>query len=151
MCNSHAHFYSLSISKSDWRFFLNQLRNQLLNLVCTIGIFPKAGFITFCSILTGDALFIHCNILHLAPPNDSDKRRWAYICCFNRKTNNPLSNNPHAFYSKLEKVMPQLPVFNTSISFHITKARLFIYNVYRKFHLQKLKIFRKKSDIFHIF
>lgn len=53
---------------------------------------------------SGDALFIHCNILHLAPPNTSDKRRWAYICCFNRKTNNPMENNPHAFYSKLDIV-----------------------------------------------
>lgn len=53
---------------------------------------------------SGDALFIHSNLLHLAPPNESDKRRWAYICCFNRKSNNPLENNPHAFYSKMDIV-----------------------------------------------
>ena len=36
----------------------------------------------------GDAVFFHSNVLHCSPPNESDHKRWAMICSFNKNRNN---------------------------------------------------------------
>ena len=53
----------------------------------------------------GDALFFHCNTLHRSDQNRSDKPRWALICCYNTKHNDPYiyKETSHPPYSYLEK------------------------------------------------
>ncbi|XP_060558238.1 sushi, von Willebrand factor type A, EGF and pentraxin domain-containing protein 1-like [Ruditapes philippinarum] len=50
----------------------------------------------------GDALFMHCNVLHFSSANLSDKWRWALLCCYNRANNNPVHH--HSQYTPLKKV-----------------------------------------------
>ena len=57
---------------------------------------------------TGDALMFHSNLLHSSGPNDSLKRRWAFNCSFNKKSNNPVKKHHHPCYSKLDKVSIRL-------------------------------------------
>jgi hypothetical protein len=52
----------------------------------------------------GDALFFHSNLLHSSAANESDHSRWAMICCYNAKSNNPYKESHHPRYTKLEKV-----------------------------------------------
>ena len=52
----------------------------------------------------GDALFFHPNTLHCSASNLSDKARWALICCYNAKSNNPFKESHHPSYTKLDKV-----------------------------------------------
>ena len=58
--------------------------------------------ITFC--IPGDGLLFHCNLLHGSCPNDSEMRRWAFNCSFNKKSNNPYKVHHHPQYVKLNKV-----------------------------------------------
>lgn len=37
----------------------------------------------------GDAIFFHCNLLHRSDANNSDKRRWNFICSYNATGNRP--------------------------------------------------------------
>ena len=57
-----------------------------------------------CEMNPGDALFFHPNTLHCSASNLSDKARWALICCYNAKSNNPFKESHHPSYTKLEKV-----------------------------------------------
>lgn len=52
----------------------------------------------------GDALFFHSNTLHSSAANESDHSRWAMICCYNAKSNDPFKESHHPKYTKLEKV-----------------------------------------------
>ena len=52
----------------------------------------------------GDALFFHSNTLHSSAANESDHSRWAMICCYNAKSNDPFKESHHPRYTKLEKV-----------------------------------------------
>lgn len=52
----------------------------------------------------GDALFFHPNLLHCSAANNSDKPRWALICCYNAKSNDPYKDSHHPRYTKLDKV-----------------------------------------------
>lgn len=57
-----------------------------------------------CEMNPGDALFFHPNTLHCSASNLSDKARWALICCYNAKSNNPFKKSHHPSYTKLDKV-----------------------------------------------
>lgn len=57
-----------------------------------------------CEMEPGDALFFHPNLLHCSAANRSDHARWALICCYNAKSNNPYKESHHPRYTKLEKV-----------------------------------------------
>ena len=57
-----------------------------------------------CTMSAGDALFFHPNTLHCSAANLSDKSRWALICCYNAKSNNPYKESHHPSYTKLDKV-----------------------------------------------
>lgn len=57
-----------------------------------------------CEMNPGDALFFHPNTLHCSASNLSDKARWALICCYNAKSNNPFKESHHPSYTKLDKV-----------------------------------------------
>ena len=52
----------------------------------------------------GDALFFHSNLLHASAANESDHSRWAMICCYNAKSNDPFKESHHPRYTKLHKV-----------------------------------------------
>ena len=52
----------------------------------------------------GDALFFHSNLLHASAANESDHSRWAMICCYNAKSNDPYKESHHPRYTKLHKV-----------------------------------------------
>ena len=52
----------------------------------------------------GDALFFHSNLLHASAANESDHSRWAMICCYNAKSNDPYKESHHPKYTKLHKV-----------------------------------------------
>ena len=52
----------------------------------------------------GDALFFHSNLLHRSDQNKSDHARWAMICCYNAKSNDPYLDRHHPRYTPLKKV-----------------------------------------------
>lgn len=52
----------------------------------------------------GDALYFHCNVLHTSDKNDSDLRRWAFLCAYNRADNDPVYKHHHPNYTPLSKV-----------------------------------------------
>jgi len=52
----------------------------------------------------GDGLFFHCNLLHSSSPNASDQARWALICCYNTRENDPYEESHHPGYTPLVKV-----------------------------------------------
>lgn len=51
----------------------------------------------------GDAVLFHCNLLHRSDQNKSDNPRWAFICCYNAKFNDPYKEVRHPRYTPLEK------------------------------------------------
>lgn len=52
----------------------------------------------------GDAVFFHSNLLHRSDRNDSENPRWAMICCYNSKSNDPYKESHHPRYTPLKKV-----------------------------------------------
>jgi Phytanoyl-CoA dioxygenase (PhyH) len=58
----------------------------------------------YCEMDPGDGLFFHALTLHCSAPNNSDKSRWAVICCYNTKHNDPYAEAHHPRYTPLEKV-----------------------------------------------
>ncbi len=50
----------------------------------------------------GSAVFFHSNLLHRSDQNKSNNPRWAFICCYNTKKNNPYKESRHPRYSPLE-------------------------------------------------
>jgi ectoine hydroxylase-related dioxygenase (phytanoyl-CoA dioxygenase family) len=52
----------------------------------------------------GDAVFFHSNLLHRSDRNNSENPRWAMICCYNAKSNNPYKVSHHPQYTPLVKV-----------------------------------------------
>ncbi|QGY47477.1 phytanoyl-CoA dioxygenase family protein [Maribellus comscasis] len=63
----------------------------------------------------GDAVFFHSNLLHRSDRNNSENPRWAMICCYNTKTNNPYKESHHPRYTKLEKV-PDSAILETDLN-----------------------------------
>ena len=61
-----------------------------------------------CAMAPGDALFFHCNLLHCSAANLSDRARWALICCYNARSNDPFKESHHPGYTKLDKVNDEM-------------------------------------------
>ncbi|MBM3465771.1 MAG: phytanoyl-CoA dioxygenase family protein [Armatimonadetes bacterium] len=57
-----------------------------------------------CEMAPGDALFIHCNIVHRSEANVSDCSRRTLICCYNAASNDPYKDSEHPRYTPLESV-----------------------------------------------
>ena len=57
-----------------------------------------------CEMKAGDALYLHSNTLHCSAANLSEHARWALICCYNTRTNDPYKESHHPGYTPLEKV-----------------------------------------------
>lgn len=51
----------------------------------------------------GDAILFHGNLLHRSDQNRSDDPRWAFICCYNTRHNDPYKESRHPRYSRMEK------------------------------------------------
>lgn len=52
----------------------------------------------------GSAVLFHSNLLHRSDQNRSDNPRWAFICCYNTKHNDPYKDGRHPRYTTLQKV-----------------------------------------------
>ncbi len=52
----------------------------------------------------GDAVFFHSNTLHRSDQNKSENPRWAMVCCYNSRHNNPYKHHHHPCYTPLSKV-----------------------------------------------
>lgn len=55
----------------------------------------------------GSAVIFHGNTLHRSDRNLSDHPRWAFICCYNTRHNNPWKESRHPRYSPLERWSPE--------------------------------------------
>jgi hypothetical protein len=53
----------------------------------------------------GDALFFHPNLLHRSDQNHSAHDRWALVCCYNARTNDPYKEGRHPRYTPLVRVV----------------------------------------------
>jgi ectoine hydroxylase-related dioxygenase (phytanoyl-CoA dioxygenase family) len=51
----------------------------------------------------GSAVIFHGNTLHRSDQNVSDNPRWAFICCYNTRRNDPWKESKHPRYSPLER------------------------------------------------
>jgi hypothetical protein len=51
----------------------------------------------------GDAILFHANLLHRSDQNRSENPRWALICCYNTRRNNPYKESRHPRYTPLDK------------------------------------------------
>lgn len=58
--------------------------------------------IEYCELEPGSAIFFHSNLLHRSDQNHSDRPRWAFICCYNTKHNDPYKDSKHPRYAPLE-------------------------------------------------
>ena len=56
----------------------------------------------YCELQPGSAVFFHSNLLHRSDQNKSDRPRWAFICCYNTKHNDPYKESRHPRYTPLE-------------------------------------------------
>ncbi len=56
-----------------------------------------------CELDPGSAVLFHCNTLHRSDQNRSPDPRWAFICCYNARSNDPWKPSRHPQYSFLEK------------------------------------------------
>jgi ectoine hydroxylase len=52
----------------------------------------------------GDALFFHPNLLHRSDQNRSAADRWALVCCYNARCNDPYKEGRHPRYTPLKRV-----------------------------------------------
>lgn len=58
--------------------------------------------VDYCELEPGDAIFFHSNVLHRSDQNTSPDPRWAFICCYNTRRNDPYCESRHPRYSLLE-------------------------------------------------
>lgn len=49
----------------------------------------------------GSAVLFHSNLLHRSDQNHSERPRWALICCYNTRHNNPYKESRHPRYTPL--------------------------------------------------
>ncbi len=52
----------------------------------------------------GSAVLFHGNTLHRSDQNLSENPRWAFICCYNTRSNDPYKDGRHPHYSPLDRV-----------------------------------------------
>lgn len=53
---------------------------------------------------SGSAVFFHSNLLHRSDQNTSENPRWAFICCYNTKSNSPYKETRHPSYTPLDVI-----------------------------------------------
>jgi ectoine hydroxylase-related dioxygenase (phytanoyl-CoA dioxygenase family) len=55
-----------------------------------------------CDLEPGSAIFFHSNLIHRSDQNKSPDPRWAFICCYNARSNDPYQASRHPRYTPLE-------------------------------------------------
>jgi ectoine hydroxylase-related dioxygenase (phytanoyl-CoA dioxygenase family) len=55
-----------------------------------------------CELEPGSAIFFHSNLLHRSDQNKSPHPRWALICCYNTRHNDPYKESRHPRYTPLD-------------------------------------------------
>ena len=60
--------------------------------------------LVYCVSGPGAGLFFHANLLHASAPNLSNDPRWALLCCYNTRSNDPYKDSHHPRYTPLTKV-----------------------------------------------
>ena len=58
--------------------------------------------LVYCDLDPGGAIFFHANLLHRSDQNKSDRPRWAFICCYNTRRNDPYKESRHPRYTPLD-------------------------------------------------
>jgi ectoine hydroxylase len=58
--------------------------------------------LVYVELAPGDAVLFHANLLHRSDQNRSDEPRWALICCYNTRENDPYQESRHPRYTPLE-------------------------------------------------
>jgi ectoine hydroxylase len=58
----------------------------------------------YCEMNSGTAVFFHSNLLHRSDQNKSPNPRWAFICCYNTRHNDPYLESRHPGYHPLKKL-----------------------------------------------
>ena len=58
--------------------------------------------LVYCELEAGDAIFFHANLLHRSDRNSSRHPRWAFICCYNARHNDPYKESRHPRYTPLD-------------------------------------------------
>lgn len=58
--------------------------------------------LVYCDLEPGSAIFFHSNLIHRSDQNRSADPRWAFICCYNARSNDPYQVSRHPSYSPLE-------------------------------------------------
>ena len=58
----------------------------------------------YCEMSPGAGLYFHGNLLHASDANMSPRPRWALICCYNTKSNDPYKESHHPNYTPLNRV-----------------------------------------------
>ncbi len=54
----------------------------------------------------GDAILFHCNLLHRSDANNSDRRRWNFICSYNAANNRPYKRERAYGHDRDLKIVP---------------------------------------------
>ena len=57
----------------------------------------------YCELDPGSAIFFDSDLLHRSDQNHSDNPRWAFICCYNARHNDPYKDSRHPRHTPLEK------------------------------------------------
>ncbi|CAH1271962.1 PHYHD1 [Branchiostoma lanceolatum] len=91
---------SHKLGRIDHVFVGGQTGADMKRVEEAMKIFP----LDYAELDEGDALFFHCNLLHSSDKNDSSRRRWNFICSYNRASNNPVYVHHHPQYTPLHKV-----------------------------------------------
>lgn len=60
--------------------------------------------LVYCEMEAGSAVFFHSNLLHRSDQNKSPNPRWAFICCYNARHNDPYKESRHPRYRAMEKL-----------------------------------------------
>lgn len=61
--------------------------------------------LSYVELEAGSAVLFHANLLHRSDRNNSERPRWALICCYNTKANSPYKPGRHPQYIPLS-VLP---------------------------------------------
>lgn len=59
--------------------------------------------LVYVELAPGDAVLFHANLLHRSDQNTSEDPRWAFICCYNARRNDPYKESRHPRYVPLER------------------------------------------------
>ncbi len=60
--------------------------------------------LVYVEMTPGSAVLFHGNTLHRSDQNRSEFPRWAFICCYNTRSNNPYKEGRHPRYSPLDRI-----------------------------------------------